>query len=326
MVHGGNVQQAAQHYQLAVEEWLDLSTGINPTTYTNLSVSQDAYSRLPYIDHEFFSAAKQYYNCEYLSIVAGSQQAIQLLPLLRERSKVAVLSPTYCEHVASWQRAGHDVTEINNLDNVDDYDVVIVTNPNNPTGEIIDTSTLLQQHKKLQTHGGWLIVDEAFADCSPEISLTQQANCPGLIILRSIGKFFGLAGLRAGFVIAEESLVKRLSELVGCWPLSGATMQITRQCLQDTHWQNEMRVQLLDQSKALKDLLVKYGLPSKGQTALFNWVVHDEAADIHDALAGMGILVRYFPENTFSKSSLRFGLPGTKENYHRLQHALELIL
>lgn len=325
MVHGGNVQQAAQHYQLAVEEWLDLSTGINPFAYSDLSITHDAHTKLPYIEQGFLTAARDYYNCEHLGVVAGSQQAIQLLPLLRERSKVAVLSPTYSEHVLSWQHAGHAVTEIHTLDDTINYDVVVVTNPNNPTGRVIDKSTLINIHQQLQSRGGWLIVDEAFVDCNPEHSLAYLANQSGLIILRSIGKFFGLAGLRVGFVIAEAVFIKRLSQLVGHWPLSGAAQQITQQCLQDKDWQHAMRTQLVRQSQQLGVLLSQSGFVSNGQTSLFHWVVHEEAADIHDALAGMGILARYFPENTFSKSSLRFGLPGSDASVQRLQHALELI-
>ena len=158
--------------------------------------------------------------------VAGSQMAIQLLPRLRRAGKVGVLSPCYAEHAEAWRRNGYIVREVLEQEVdffLDSFDVLVVVNPNNPTGLSLTPSRLLDWHTRLAQRGGWLVVDEAFMDNTPPLSLAPFAHQVGLIVLRSFGKFFGLAGVRLGFVLAERKLLKLLAEQVGPWAVSGAT-------------------------------------------------------------------------------------------------------
>ena len=73
---------------------------------------------------------------------------------------------------------------------------MVLVQPNNPTGALFARSRLLDWHARLARRGGWLVVDEAFIDPTPDASLAPMAGADGLVVLRSLGKFFGLAGAR----------------------------------------------------------------------------------------------------------------------------------
>ena len=204
--HGGRLRKAARTYGMAVEDWLDLSTGISPFAWPVGEIPAAAWQRLPEDDDGLVEIARAYYGAPNVLPVAGSQAAIQALPMLRQRSRVGVIAPGYNEHAHVWQRAGHQVTCLSAsllLERADDFDVIILIHPNNPGAERFEREALLTLHKQLSTRGGWLIVDEAFMDVTPDDSLCPLAAHDGLVVLRSVGKFFGLAGARAGFVCAS---------------------------------------------------------------------------------------------------------------------------
>jgi cobalamin biosynthetic protein CobC len=177
---------------------------------------------------------------------------------------------------------------------------------------------LLAWHDSLASRRGWLLVDEAFMDATPEQSLLPHAR-PGLIVLRSLGKFFGLAGARVGFVMAQGELLSRLADRLGPWSVSGPARWVASAALGDLAWQAEARRRLQQQGACLQDLLCRYGLQPDGGCALFQWVVTPRAAVLHETLARRGILTRLFTQ----PSSLRFGLPGREEEWHRLASVLE---
>jgi cobalamin biosynthetic protein CobC len=209
--HGGRLLEAARRYGIAPGDWLDLSTGLNPHGYRPPPVPAHAWARLPQDDDGLVAAACAYYGCAELLPVPGSQAAIGLLPRLRPPGRVAVLAPMYAEHAHAWRRAGHAVTELPaaSLTEAAGFDVLVLANPNNPTGHCFEPRSLLAMHDRLPP-GGWLVVDEAFVDATPAASLAGHGARPGLIVLRSLGKLFGLAGARVGFVLAPgERLVQR---------------------------------------------------------------------------------------------------------------------
>src|SRR5581483_2833826 len=202
--HGGQLLRAAERYGLPRERWLDLSTGINPVAWEGGPVPLASWNRLPEEGDGLLEAAEAYYKAPEVLPVCGSQAAIQALPRLRARSRVGVPALGYNEHAYRWKQAGHDVLPLELADlatALDALDVVLVCNPNNPTGERVRPAELLVWHERLSSRGGWLIVDEAFADSTPENSVARFAQRDGLIVLRSLGKFFGLAGARVGFVL-----------------------------------------------------------------------------------------------------------------------------
>lgn len=319
--HGGALRIAVTRYGLPLGDWLDLSTGINPNGWPAPTIPPAVWQRLPEPDDGLETAAETYYGTSRLLPVAGSQAVIQALPLLRTPCRVGVLHPGYAEHAHAWRRNGHQVelapAEALNAA-VDRLDVLALVHPNNPTAARFPLHLLLDWRARLAARGGWLVVDEAFMDATPAESLAGYAGLPGLIVLRSLGKFFGLAGARVGFVLAEPALLERLQEQLGPWSLSGPSRWVAMQALADNLWQQQNRVELSRCSGRLAELLKRQSLPVAGGTGLFQWIPLPEAAFWQDALARRGILVRYFAD----PPGLRFGLPGSESAWRRLELTL----
>lgn len=326
--HGGNIAVAANQYGIAESDWLDLSTGINPQGWPVPKIPTEVWQRLPDQQHGVIEHACQYYGCRDALVSPGSQAAIQILPRLRSKCKVGIISPTYAEHAQAWQHHGHDVQLISS-DKVEvalpQLDVLVVVSPNNPTGQRYTQAKLFSWHQQLQQKDGWLIIDEAFMDAEPENSLASQSHQQGLIILRSLGKFFGLAGLRCGFVLAEQKLLQKIQQQLGPWPVNGPALYIAAKALQDSDWQLQTRQRLKQDAKRLIALLAGYDLVVDGDTALFQWLQHDDALMIHESLAAKGILTRYFLADVTGSPSLRFGLPGNEQQWQQLDNALSSI-
>ncbi|MEW9572314.1 threonine-phosphate decarboxylase CobD [Rhodanobacter sp. Si-c] len=319
--HGGRLHRAVREHGIALGDWLDLSTGISPFGWPVPSIPTDAWRRLPDDDDGVANAARACYGAPHVLPVAGSQAAIQALPLLRTPSRVAVITPGYAEHAHAWERAGHRIERRDGaalLAAPDDYDVVVLIHPNNPTGQRFEPQRLRELHATLAARGGWLIVDEAFMDATPQDSLCADAARPGLVVLRSAGKFFGLAGARAGFVCAAPELLEALRERLGPWTLAGPSRHIVGLALADAGWQAQARERLQIASERLSVLLRRVGLVPSGGCAFFQWCMHPGAAAIHRALAAKGILTRLFDQ----PPSLRFGLPPDQTASLRLETAL----
>ncbi|MFT0624804.1 threonine-phosphate decarboxylase CobD [Ectopseudomonas guguanensis] len=319
--HGGRLRAAAQRYGIPLEDWLDLSTGVAPYGWELPPVPAQAWARLPEANDGLEAAARDYYGAASLLPVAGSQAAIQALPRLRTHSNVGILAPTYAEHAAAWRREGHRITKLSEGSvhrALPQLDVLLVVNPNNPTGRLIEPARLLDWHDELAERGGWLVVDEAFIDCTPQHSLAAYSDMPGLIVLRSFGKFFGLAGLRLGFLLAAQALLDELEALLGPWAVSGPARSIAGQLLADSDGQRRQRERLLADGARLAALLRDCGLPPTGGSALFQFCCTRRAVPCMELLARRGILIRLFAE----LDSLRFGLPADETGWLRLEQGL----
>jgi cobalamin biosynthesis protein CobC len=319
--HGGRVGEAAARYGIGLADWLDLSTGINPHAWPIPELPEAVWARLPEESDGLEEAAARCYGAVDALPVAGSQAAIQALPLLRPPGVAGLPEVGYQEHALAWQRGGHRVVRLADGDpgsHLDRLDVLVVINPNNPTGRRWPLQTLLDWHARLAARGGWLIVDEAFMDTTPDQSLACFTDRPGLIVLRSLGKFFGLAGARVGFVLGTAELREHLHARLGPWTLSGPARHVARLALSDTAWQVATRAELRRASARLVDLLSTHGLPPCGGSHLFQWVRTPAAPGLQDRLGREGILVRRFG----TPASLRFGLPGEQAQWYRLERAL----
>lgn len=318
--HGGRLRKAALHYGIAEADWLDLSSGLAPWPWAIPEIAPRAWARLPETEDGLEQAAREYYGASHVLPVAGSQMAIQLLPRLRRAGKVGVLSPCYAEHAEAWRRNGYIVREVVEQEvdfYLDKLDVLVVVNPNNPTGLSLTPERLLDWHARLAQRGGWLVVDEAFMDNTPHLSLAAFANQVGLIVLRSFGKFFGLAGVRLGFVLAERKLLKLLAEQVGPWAVSGPTRVLGQVCLRDTDGHQLQRRRSEVASLRLIELLERHGFKPHGGCALFQWLITERAEHLYEFMARQGILLRLFSHN----SSVRFGLPADENDWLRLERA-----
>ena len=322
--HGGRLRAAAKQFGIPLDQWIDLSTGISPWLYPIPQIPNDAWHRLPEPDDELDTVAAQYYGNSRLLATAGSQAAIQQLPLLFTRSVVAIIGPTYNEHVASWRNA-HEILLVDSLAEAltTSASIVILCNPNNPTATHYKAAVLLDAATQLHQRGGWLLVDEAYGDAYPEYSVTPlagTAQAPCLIALRSLGKFFGLAGARVGFVFADTALLDRLSDKLGPWAISGPARWVAHQALSNTTWQAHQITHIKDAGVRLKLLITHTVAPDAPveSTGLFSTFRLSDAEGFFQHLARHGILVRLFRE----ESLIRIGIAADHE-WKRLELALQ---
>ena len=324
IVHGGGITAAARQYGGRPEDWLDLSTGINPNPVALPEVPVSAWHRLPdqHLQERAREAARGYYRSgDILPLpVPGTQSVIQLLPRLVPNGSVAILSPTYGEYARAFTLAGLRVRQVSGGADLTAEDrLVVVVNPNNPDGRTLSIDQLRDLHDRQRGRDGMLLVDEAFGDIEPEASLAPYAaSMPNLIIFRSFGKFFGLAGLRLGFVIAEASIAARFEDWLGPWAVSGPALSIAASLMErDT---SAIRNRIRQRRLALETVLRRSNLHIAGGTALFALVADDRAEGIYTHLCRHHILVRKFD---YARNWLRFGLAPDEEADHRLAGALE---
>ena len=323
--HGGSLARAERLFPDAPKPWLDLSTGINPHPYPTGDVPASAFSRLPEEARlrELTAAAAYAYGAPSHDLVVAAPGTQILLPLtasLIPPGRAAIWSPTYAEHRRAAALAGHAVSECADLDQLAAADLAIVVNPNNPDGRLHERAPLLDLAAHLDRQGGLLVVDEAFMDVGPaDASLVAEAERGGFVVLRSFGKFFGLAGLRLGFAIGPHGLVERLRARLGPWAVSGPALEIGIAALSDLQWQAEMRARLAGAAAQLDARLARAGLSAAGGTDLYRFLRTPDAADIFAHLGRHGILVRSFAHD---RQALRFGLPGGDEAFERLARAL----
>jgi len=307
--HGGDLDEArARSGGAAV---LDLSTGINPHAYP-ASAGADAFAALPQPGDlaALLRAARIAYRVPEEAAVAaapGTQAILQWLPHLLPARMVAIIGPTYGEHAATWARRAR-VATVRDLDAAGGGDLSIVVNPNNPDGRTLAPERLRAFAKERGPHapaGIALVVDEAFADLDPAIT---SAGAPNTLVLRSFGKFYGLAGLRLGFAIGPPDVVAALQDALGPWAVSGPALRIGAAALSDAQWAEAMRARLAAERVTLDDALNRAGLPVSGGTDLFRLVRTERARYWHDALARNGVWTRPFD---YAPNWLRIGQPGS---------------
>ncbi|MBS7698101.1 MULTISPECIES: threonine-phosphate decarboxylase CobD [unclassified Chelatococcus] len=326
VLHGGDLGAASRTFPQARQPWVDLSTGINPVSYPIPALPPAVWTRLPEpaeLDALEKAAVVAYRATAGTHVVAGpgSQALIQRIPWLLSPRRVAVLGPTYGGHAPAWTAAGHSVEIVSSLAHHRDAAVVVLTNPNNPDGRSLSAETLAEVEAQLGPTG-LLVIDEAFADVMPDVSFADRlAGRRRALVLRSFGKFFGLAGVRLGFALtSDDDLARRLRDHLGAWPVSGAAIAIGQTALADTNWHVAMRAALAAATRRLDDLLGRAGLAVVGGTTLFRLVRNDAAEQWYRMLGESGIIVRRFPEEPLH---LRFGLPGTEPEWARLAAALD---
>ena len=297
--HGGGLDAAIALSGGNRDTWIDLSTGINPTPYPMPTLSADAWTALP--DSGAFdliaARARQFWNIpEGAAILAtpGASATIAQLPRLLPTGKVAIPGPTYNEHGAAFRAAGWSLEEGARY-------ATVAVHPNNPDGKLWDSNDL---------NTPICIIDESFCDVTPDQSLMHMASRPGTVILKSFGKFWGLAGLRLGFAIGDADIIANLAEALGPWPGSGPALQIGAEALSDFQWADETRSRLATDSDRLDALMTKQGAVPLGGTSLFRLYEVADAKAAQDHLAQAQIWSRVFP---YADNWLRLGLPAAKD-------------
>lgn len=335
--HGGNLAEAAARYGIAREDWIDLSTGINPHGYPAVPIDPQAWIRLPDDNDDLEAIAAAHYGASRALAVAGTQAAIRMLPSVLPPGPIGVGLLTYGEYAPAFERAGFPVARFVTSAFADvepaasfvldpsrelpaDLKHLVLVNPNNPGTERFNPQAVMAWGEQLAARGGTLVVDEAFGESMPDLSVASQANRPGLIVLRSIGKFYGLAGARVGFVLANERIDEAMRAIRGPWTVSGPARVVARAALLDTPWQARTRAELIASGERLAQLLAPHH-PNVMSTPLFSWVRTEHAPRWQDGLARLGIWVRRFD----AVPGIRFGLPATEAAWGRLESALTAV-
>jgi cobalamin biosynthetic protein CobC len=317
--HGGNTDAARLRFGGDGADWLDLSTGINPVPYPMPDLPARSWTALPTRDDMAALsavAAACYGTRAEVVPLAGAQGAIQAVPYLDARGAARVLGPTYNEHAAALRYAGWAVEEVGTPEALAGADLAVVVNPNNPCGRRHAPDALLA----LAGHVGCLVVDESFADAEPDLSLAPLLDGVGnVVVLRSFGKFYGLAGLRLGFALCDGALAGRLREMAGPWPVSGPAIAAGRVALGDTGWQATTCARLTRDAARLDAMAAAAGWRLIGGTPLFRSYHVADATAAQESLARARIWSRIFP---WSPTWIRLGLPGTEEDWARLSAAL----
>ena len=324
--HGGRLDVARAAFPRAPEPWIDLSTGISPWGYPVPHLSSEDMRRLPDAGSlsKLTNLAKSTYRApEAARIVAmpGTDAGLSILPwLFREPKRVAVLSPAYSGHAAAWEAAGHSVSEIDHIERAGGAAVLIAINPGNPDGRFTSLEELSGALPSIRRRDGLLIVDEAFADADESHSLLPLvARLDHTLVLRSAGKFYGAAGVRLGFAITSHPVAGRLRAALGAWPVSAEALAFGLAALADRAWAATQRTRLREAAAALDAILAGCGFRIIGGTALFRLAAHAQSHELFTRLAAKGILTRPFRH----RAVLRFGLPGSPEEFTRLREALQ---
>jgi cobalamin biosynthesis protein CobC len=316
--HGGNLDVAQARFGGRLEDWIDLSTGINRRPYPVPPLAPRHWSALPSrsdIDALHAAAQQAYATKASVLAVAGAQAAIQLLPRLAPSGRARILAPTYNEFAPVLAAAGWQVENVGEIEALAGADLAVVVNPNNPDGRQHDPAKLLALLPGVKR----LVVDESFADAAPQISLAAEAGRAGLLVLRSFGKFYGLAGLRLGFVLGSAGDIAALGAMAGPWPVSGAAIEIGRKALLDRDWADATRARLEKDAHRLDGLAISVGWRLIGGTPLFRLYDVGDAAAMQERLAHARIWSRIFEGRP---NWLRLGLPGDENEWARLTEAL----
>ncbi|MGI9375820.1 MAG: threonine-phosphate decarboxylase [Tsuneonella suprasediminis] len=317
--HGGGLAAARAHFGEGTEPWLDLSTGINPHAWPRADAVEVDWRVLPdeHALRGLEEAAAVSFGCDpdHVCAVPGTEVGLRLAGKLLVDPVYHVI-PTYRTH--GEMAPGSLPVLLNDLEQADGSSLILA-NPNNPDGHLIERAHMLALLAR-RGRKGWLVVDEAFADCHPGHSLADRIDDHSrLLIFRSFGKFFGLAGLRLGFVLGPREALAKLRAQLGAWPVSAAAIAIGTAAYRDVAWQDAMRDQLVAEAGRLDALLASHGLRSRGECPLFRLIESSSASALFESLAQISILTRPFAGQP---NWLRVGLPGSSEGFDRLSSAL----
>lgn len=308
--HGGGLDAAISQYGGTRENWLDLSTGINPNPYPIPDIPMHYWHVLPdeAAKIDLLQAARKFWRVPDQAVIvaaSGVSAIIAQLPNLVEKSRVSIPGPTYNEFAAAFTGQNWPLDKR--------APVQVRVHPNNPDGRIFSRSQIAEQHDQLT------IIDESFCDTCPENSFIDLAAKPNHIILKGTGKFWGLAGLRLGFAITTPELAEKLAQQLGPWHISGPAQYIGQQALSDQAWVDNTRNNLVRMAQQLRDVLAQNRLTPLGGTDLFQLAETSCAKTLHQHLSEHHILTRIFP---YSTKWIRLGLPANTNALSRLNDVL----
>ena len=323
--HGGNIDYARSIYGGEISDWLDLSTGINLNPYPFSDISSKSVYNLPRRDafNNLQQAARVFYGVpkdSKILTIAGVQTGIHVIPFLMKAGVVKILSPTYSEYTKIFANFGWEVILVSKVSDLRGSDIAVLVNPNNPDGRVTNSHEILELVPDVKE----IIIDESFADLRPEISMVPFSSKRNITVFKSMGKFFGLAGLRLGFAIGNVAIIDKMRSLFEPWQVSGPALEIGARALVDTNWIAENKNYLLNGSRKLSKMLAKsQTLEIIGSTGLFHLIHTDSSLEAQKVFAENKIWTRKF---SYSKNWLRIGIPGNSEDWKKLDAGLAKFL
>ena len=323
--HGGALDQVARHFPQAPTPWIDLSTGVSPLSYPVEPLTAEGLRDLPTraLEDEARLAAATAFGASVnnVRLLSGSSVAIATMARFTAFRSAAIVAPTYSEHARAFVAVGKPVRTVSRHDADAPEDVLILVNPNNPDGQTLPRDAVLEIARRRTHQGRWTIVDEAFADFFPEVSVVAEAGAEyTLIVLRSFGKTYGLAGIRLGAIAAPQLVLDHVEASLGPWPVSTQALQAARQAYPDVSWRTRAKVDLMARRDRLATLLDAAGVEIEGDALLFVTGRIDCAHQVWTRLCEAGIYVRRFSDDD---RRLRFGLPADEASFGRLAAALK---
>lgn len=306
--HGGGLDDAIARHGGARPDWIDLSTGITPQPYPLPAFTPGDWTALPdrAAQDRLIAAARRFWQVPdgaAVLVAPGASALIARMPALAPLGRVRIVMPTYNEHAAAFAAQGWQI--------VDDgpAEARVIVHPNNPDGRLWQAEDV---------DAPLTVIDESFCDICPDQSLIALAEQPGRVVLKSFGKFWGLAGLRLGFAIARPDTIARLADLTGPWAVSGPALRVGALALEDVDWAAATRARLATDARRLDTLMRAGGAEVAGGTDLFRLYRVDHAARWQERLARAHVWSRIFP---YSDTYIRLGLPPA-EGWTRLESAL----
>jgi len=313
--HGGGLDAAVAKYGGRREDWLDLSTGINPNPYVFSDVPKAAWTDLPdqAAYEKAMSAARRFWKIpdDAAGLLApGLSSVIAQLPFVMQGQNYFIEEPTYNEYRAAFDRTDWTMPAAANQ-----ADLRIVVSPNNPTGKWFGLGNLSDETS--------LVVDESFADIAPENSNANLARRSNTLLLKGLGKFWGLAGLRFGAAFGDALLIARLQDRFGPWAVSGPALHVAAEALKDVEWANQTRENLSQMAGSLDQIFDPLMHGAARGTTLFRLYKVKDATVLHHYLCRSQILTRVFP---YDKTLIRVGLPADDTGLSRLRAAIKGVM
>jgi threonine-phosphate decarboxylase len=317
-VHGGNIYAASRDLRCQPASMLDFSASINPLGMAPGAVqvvqaSLELATHYPDPDcYELKQALGRFHGIdpECVCIGNGSTELIFLLPKTLALRRALIPGPTFSEYAAAMRAVGGEVSMLLappeeefriRLSQVAaalqrSLDCVWLCNPNNPTGQLWTKAQVLELWKKARRVGASLIVDEAFIDyCEADSVVSEATSRAGLLVLRSFTKFYGMPGLRVGYLVAEPTVIRRIEAMRLPWSVNNLAQVAAIASLNETSYAVRSRQLIIEERPRLAAALAGQGwvpCPSSANFLLVRLPSFLKSAAVAAATRRQGVLIR----------------------------------
>ncbi len=243
---------------------IDFSANINPLGYPygikgKIMESFDSVLNYPDIDsHELVRSLASYHGLapENILIGNGSTEFIYWLPLLLRPKRALIVTPAFSEYEKGLRLAGTEISffetrrdEDFRIDTTllarrlgDRLDTLYLGNPANPSGVLTDRKAVLDIIAMTEKERIMAVIDEAFIDFTEDISVKNiAANSGNVVVMRSMTKFFGIPGLRLGYIIANKSIIEQIRRDKPPWTVNALTQSAAGEALRDVNFIEKSR-------------------------------------------------------------------------------------